>query len=152
MQNYLKFIKYLSTKFEKPFLFPEITEKRLIAQWENLFFDVQRLCKCNSLKELVESDNKYTNFKQRIDFYEHSCDITQSIGIYLNSPDIKNSMEENGPYMFKDLSAQDQLILVKLQYEGKIIELEEVIIKQKGEISMLKSNQNDQCKLTSVYK
>ena len=72
MNNYQKFIKYLAKKFDKPLLFPEISEKRLIVQWEESFSDIHKLCKNNKLKELIDSDNKYINFSQRIDFYENS--------------------------------------------------------------------------------
>ena len=89
------------------------------------------------LKELILRDDK---FNQRISFYENSCDITKTIANYLNSSDIKYAMEEMGPYAFKDLNAQDQLVLIRLQYEGKIKELEQIVDSQKQELSKLKSS------------
>ena len=89
------------------------------------------------LKELIITDDRFHKFNERLNFYENSCDITLSIANYLNSPDIKKIVEDEGPYLFKDISPQDQLILVKLQYEGRIKELEEVIQKQKKEIKRL---------------
>ena len=43
IKNYKKFIKYLSDKFQKPMLFPDITEERLMSQWERLFKEVTTL-------------------------------------------------------------------------------------------------------------
>ena len=77
------------------------------------------------------TDDLYHKFKQRLEFYQNSCDITITIANYLNSEDIKKAMDEAGPYIFKDMSSQDQLVLVKLQYEARIKELEATVEKQK---------------------
>ena len=83
------------------------------------------------LKELIENDHDYVKFERRIGFYETSCDITKTIGNYLNSEDIKTIIHNEGPYCFKDLSSQDQLVLIKLQYEGEIAELKKTVADQK---------------------
>lgn len=43
MKHYKKFIKYLSSKFNKPLLFPDISDKRLVNQWKEYFEDVKIL-------------------------------------------------------------------------------------------------------------
>jgi len=95
------------------------------------------------LKELIKADSQYKVFKDRLDFYENSWDVTQSISNYLNSPDVKKQMEEEGPYVFKELSSQDQMVLIKLQYEGKIKELEGIVEKQKEELSYYRERSED---------
>mmetsp|Transcript_26441 Transcript_26441/g.26324 ORF Transcript_26441/g.26324 Transcript_26441/m.26324 type:complete len:101 (-) Transcript_26441:114-416(-) len=52
-------------------------------------------------------------------------------------------MEEEGPYVFKELSSQDQMVLIKLQYEGKIKELEGIVEKQKEELSYYRERSED---------
>lgn len=140
IKNYKKFIKYLSNKFSKPLLFPDITDERLMNQWEHLFKKVTVLCQRMHLKELIDNDNEFTKFHRRIKFYENSWDITKSIGSYLNSSDVKKVIDEEGPYWFKDLTSQDQLVLIKLQYEGKISEMQETIDQQKNELDRYRAN------------
>ena len=147
IKNYKKFIKYLSDKFQKPMLFPDITEERLMSQWERLFKEVTTLWQQMKLKELIENDDKYAKFNRRISFYETSWDIAKSIGNYLNSPDIKAKMDEAGPYVFKDLSSQDQLVLMKLQYEGRIAEMQEIIERQRDELDRYRNNPDQTSKV-----
>ena len=52
-------------------------------------------------------------------------------------------MEEEGPYVFKELSSQDQMVLIKLQYEGKIKELEGIVEKQKEELNYYRERSED---------
>lgn len=88
-------------------------------------------------------EGKFSKFHKRITFYENSCDITKSISSYLNSDDVKAKMDAQGPYIFKDLSSQDQLVLIKLQYEGKITALEETIRQKDKVIASLKDNNSN---------
>lgn len=137
LRNYNKLIKYLTRKFNKPFLFPDISAKKLLKLWEKHFKEIKLYWKNNKLKELIITNDKYTNFCKR--FNRNSCDIKKSISAFLNSPDVKEEIEMGGPYFFKDLTNQDQLILMDLKYEGRIAELEDTVEKQKLEISRLKS-------------
>ena len=51
-------------------------------------------------------------------------------------------MDEAGPYVFKDLSSQDQLVLMKLQYEGRIAEMQEIIERQRDELDRYRYRNN----------
>ena len=95
------------------------------------------------LKELIKADSQYKIFKERLDFYENSWDVTLTISNYLNSPDVKKEMDEKGPYVFKELSSQDQMVLIKLQYEGRIKELEKTVAKQQKELEYYRNNRED---------
>jgi hypothetical protein len=53
---------------------------------------------------------------------------------------VKETMDKEGPYIFKDLSSQDQMVLIKLQYESKIKELERTVEEQRKEIDRLKNS------------
>mmetsp|Transcript_18971 Transcript_18971/g.16806 ORF Transcript_18971/g.16806 Transcript_18971/m.16806 type:complete len:186 (+) Transcript_18971:269-826(+) len=150
-KNYKKFVTYLSKKFNKPLLFPNIEEKRLLGQWEEQFRRIQDFCKSMKLKELILTDELYIKFSQRLEFYETSCDITIAIANFLNSPDIKKAMDDAGPYIFKDVSSQDQLVLVRLQYEGRINELEKTVTEQKSMLFRLRNGIEETKNETIVY-
>lgn len=56
-------------------------------------------------------------------------------------------MDEAGPYVFKDLSSQDQLVLMKLQYEGRIAEMQEIIERQRDELDRYRNNPDQTSKV-----
>ncbi len=95
------------------------------------------------LKGLITNDDKYDQLLERLEFYETECDVKAAIASFLNSPDIKAQVEAKGPYVFKELSNQDQMVLIKLQYEGRIKGLENTVERQQKELDRYRETTED---------